>query len=387
MSDNVTQLSGPEKKGLVRRIVLFSLIAVLVLTAVILIVFRDRLNLDAARRFVRYLNVSEADREGRFVYDDNNTNRYSSFAEGLAVASSTGVSIFDHTGSELDSVQVQMSVPTLETAESYALAYDAGGYELRALSQSQGLIVSLTVERPILDAALCADGSFCYLTSQSGYKSVLCVYNTEHSLSFRWLSSSLFLTRCAISPRAQYAAAASLGQQDGMFESSIQIFRTTQDQIQNTISFGNELIYDLAFVRGDLLMAVGEKHVRFYALDGSLKGEYDYSDAYLKDFQISGSGFLTLVLNMYRAGNSYRIVTVGYDGTQLGELSLPEQILDICASGKYLSVLTSRQLTIYDSALREYASGRNTNGASSAVVCADGTAIFLSGGKGTRFIP
>ncbi len=387
MSDNVTRFFGGGKRGTVRRIVLFVLLLAVVLTALVLIVFRDRINLDAARRYIRYLNVSEADREGRFVYDDNNSNRYSALAEGLVVASNAGVSAFDRNGSELVSLQLQMSVPTLEVADVYALAYDAGGHELRQISQSQGAVLSITTERPILDAAVAADGSACYLTSQSGYKSVLCVYNTEHSLAFRWFSSSMFLMRCAVSPKAQYAAAVSLGQSDGMFESGIQIFRTTQEEIQQSILFGNELIYDLAFVRSDLLMAVGEKHVRFYALDGTLKGEYSYADAYLKDFTISGSGFLTLVLNMYRAGNSYKLVTVGYDGAVLGEQDISEQILDICSAGRYVSILTSRRLTIYDSALREYAAARNETGASSAVVCADGTAIFLSGGKGTRLIP
>lgn len=76
MSDNVSQLHAQKHPGLGKRIAVFALLLVLVTGGVAAYVFRDRLNLDALQRYVRYLNVSEDSKTGRFVYDESNSNRY-----------------------------------------------------------------------------------------------------------------------------------------------------------------------------------------------------------------------------------------------------------------------------------------------------------------------
>ena len=104
-------------------------------------------------------------------------------------------------------------------------------------------------------------------------------------------------------------------------------------------------------------------------------------------YTTDGSGCLTLVMNLYQAGNRYTVLTVGYDGAELGRLSSGEQILDISAAGKYLAILTSSSLSIYDQTLREYDVSDNTAGAASVVMRADGSAILLANGHGTLYVP
>ena len=61
--------------------------------------------------------------------------------------------------------------------------------------------------------------------------------------------------------------------------------------------------------------------------------------------------------------------------------------LNISASGKYLALLTSGALSIYDQNLTEYDVSDNTTGASSAVMREDGSAILLANGHGTLYVP
>ena len=95
---------------------------------------------------------------------------------------------------------------------------------------------------------------------------------------------------------------------------------------------------------------------------------YVYNSPLLKDFTTDGSGFLPLAVNLYKAGTRYTVTPVGQDGSELGRLSANEQLLDLSAAGKYLAVLTSSTLSIYDQNLKEYDVSDNTTGASSVVM-------------------
>ena len=336
---------------------------------------------------MRYLNVSDDSKSGRFLYDESNSNQYAGLSGGLAVASATGLSLYDKDGTETASIQAAMSVPVLKTGNTVALAYDAGGTVLEAASQKKGSVLHVASQRAILDADIAADDSICYLSSEPGYKSVLYVYNSQQSLIYRWLSASQYFMRCAVASGSKYAAAAVLGQQDGMFESSVVLFRTDAEEIACTIPIGTAMISDLHFVSDSTLCVLAEDALSFYDLDGNLLGSFSYGESYLKDYTTDGSGCLTLVMNLYQAGNRYTVLTVGYDGAELGRLSSGEQILDISAAGKYLAILTSSSLSIYDQTLQEYDVSDNTAGAASVVMRADGSAILLANGHGTLYVP
>ena len=204
MSDNVSQLHAPQKKGLVKKILIFVLLAVLIAGGVAAYVFRDELNLDALQRYVRYLNVSDDSKTGRFTYDESNSNQYAGLSGGLAVASATGLSLYDKDGVETAAIQASMSVPVLKTGGELALAYDTGGNTLVAASQKKGQVLQVASQRPILDADIAADDSLCYLSSESGYRAVLYVYNSSQELIYRWLSSSQFFLRCTVSGGALF---------------------------------------------------------------------------------------------------------------------------------------------------------------------------------------
>ena len=78
MSDNISQLHPQKHPGLGKRIAVFAVLLVFVTGGVAAYVFRDRLNLDALQRYVRYLNVSDDSKSGRFLYDESNSNQYRS---------------------------------------------------------------------------------------------------------------------------------------------------------------------------------------------------------------------------------------------------------------------------------------------------------------------
>lgn len=387
MSDNVSKLHFPQPKKLLGRILLFIGIAVFVLAIVAIIVFRDRLNFDAVGRYLKYLNVTDADQTGSFSYDAHNSNRYAGLDNGLCVASASGVSVFSGSGKLLAEHQMPMNAPCIQTGKKTALCYDVGGESLCCFSENGEVYLQLESPRPILDADISRDGSCCFSTSESGYKSVLYVYHSDGSLGYRWLSASHYLPLCSVSDDAKYLAALKMTQQDGSYESRALIFDTAKEQPIAEFSLGDSLVYDLRLQEDDSLLVLDEKGVSRYRLNGSKLSEYACDDAVLKDYDDGGSGFLTLLLNMNKAGNRNTLVSVADDGTELGTLNAEEEILDFSVCGRYISVLTASGLTIYDSNLKVYAEKNETVLGSSAVQRSDGTVIVLGSDSGSVYVP
>ena len=387
MSDNVSKLNTKRPGSMAKRVAAFALLAVLVCALVALYVFRDSLNLDAVRRFVRYLDVKNQDASERITFDAHSANQYADLHGALAIASVSGLRVYSDKGDEQATVLASLAAPQIDCGGKYAMAYDAGGYGLVAAHASKGEVLNISTTEPIFDADIASDGSICYVSTESGYKTVAYVYNERQQMIYRWLSSSQFLPLCTVNSGAKTLACVSLGQSGGIYESSVVLLKTDSDQIEKTVSLGNELIYDLEFTDNDTLCAVGENSISYLTSSGERMGKYDYDDAYLKDFSFGGSGFLTLTLNMYKAGNRYRVVTVGTDGEEIGSLSTDAQILDVSAAGTYVAVLTAKNLTIYNAALELYAEQENTGSATNVVMRDDGSAILLGSGQGTLFVP
>ena len=387
MSDNVSKLNTKRPGSVAKRVAAFALLAVLVCALVALYVFRDSLNLDAVRRFVRYLDVKNQNASERITFDAHSANQYADLHGALAIASVSGLRVYSDKGDEQATVLASLAAPQIDCGGKYAMAYDAGGYGLVAAHASKGEVLNISTTEPIFDADIASDGSICYVSTESGYKTVAYVYNERQQMIYRWLSSSQFLPLCTVNSGAKTLACVSLGQSGGIYESSVVLLKTDSDQIEKTVSLGNELIYDLEFTDNDTLCAVGENSISYLTSSGERMGKYDYDDAYLKDFSFGGSGFLTLTLNMYKAGNRYRVVTVGTDGEEIGSLSTDAQILDVSAAGAYVAVLTAKNLTIYNAALELYAEQENTGSATNVVMRDDGSAILLGSGQGTLFVP
>lgn len=373
--------------SLFKRVLLFAGILLLVCLLVVLFVFRDSLNIDGVCRWFKYMNVKEDGTYGSYSFDSHSSNAYGSLQDGLAVASVGGLRVFDAYGNELGASQAQISLPVLDTSERYAMLYDAGGSALLVMDDAGSEVLRLTEEKSVLDADLASDGSLCYSSAVSGYKSVLTVYDDRQQLVYRWLSSSVYMPVCSVSVDAEYLAAVGLGQKDGAFLSTLYLFRTDSEQISATVSLGGQLIYELQILEDGTVCAIGEQSAVFASLDGTVLGEYVFEDVFLKDYDAGGDGFLTLSVNMYKAGNRYSLLTVDHTGAELASLYIGQEILDISSCGKYIAVLTGSELSVYDRHFQLYYETTDIGTASAVTMRDDGSVILTGGGQGTLYIP
>lgn len=386
-NENNPEVKETGSRTIRKRIAVFAILIAVVCVVVVLFAFRDDLNMDVMRRYVRYLGTSHSEQGGRLTFDGHSSNQYGDYQDAIAVASISGLSFYSLNGEEPFLFQQQMTSPALRVGSETALAFDAGGYALEAAGMRRGSVLSVTAPKPILDADISSDDCICFSTQENGYKSVLNVYNARGSRIYRWLSSSRFLPLCSVSTEARYLAAISMEQKEGMYQSSLCIFKTDSEELQQDIALGNELVYDVEFLDDGTICVVMETGIVWVNTDGSLVGRYRLENAYLKDFDLNGDGFLTLTVNMYKAGSRNSIITVAPDGTECGNTYVGEEILDVSAGGKYVAVLTTNALCIYNDKMELYAQTEDVEAITGIVVRADGSAFLLGEGTGRIFIP
>jgi len=389
MSDNtfnVTKLSFTRPRRL-WRVLLLCLAVAVVATALVLFLFSDELDLDSAFRRLRYGAPEKRAGYGSFTFEPHATNCYALFDGGIAIAFSSGLEIRGENGAVTHSVATIMEEPAVKAAKELLLHYSVGGSELSLIHAESGEVLKLSSEGGFYDADLSSGGTLCTAAAESGYKTVLRVYDEDQKEVYRWFSASRFMPLCAVSPDGKRAAAVSVGQSEGSFESVLHLFSTREEEPVADVSLGSDLVYDLRYTDDGTLCAVTESALLWFNDEGEQTGRCDILSGYLSDFDLSGDKFSLLRLNMFQTGEQCAVAAVNDKGEELGSVYYAEPVLDISANGKYAAVLTARKLTVYRRDLSVYAECANETGASAVLLRPDGTAFLLTDSTSSLFIP
>ena len=371
------------------RLLAFLVTLALLLGAVAAVVYRDRLNFDSIRRWFVYRSLEKSDsgQTESFQYDSAGKGGYSQVGDDLLVWSTAGVRLYSSGGVEYLNESLTLNRPVADTCGSAALIYDAGGNVLHTYEdRSTSFVLNTEQGHEILSARMGPGGSFAVTTRESGYKGVVTVYSSGGHPVVGIRISTRFVTDGLLSDDGKTVAVLTVGQNEDVFESGLDLYALDGDVPFASYSLGNNAILDLR-ADGSAFWALGESSLSVARADGSAAVHYDYAGRYLKDYALDGDGFSALLLGKYRAGSGAALVTVGADGQELASLDLEDQVLDLDASGRYVAVLTAAGLTLYTKDLQLYDALENTMGARSVVLRSDGTAFLVGGETARLYIP
>lgn len=387
MSEKRTDKSKEEKRRPVRSFLSFAALLAAVLLVVLFAAYRDGTGFDILRRYLHYGRPEQVGGEAVYHYDASSKNRFALLGDHLVVLSDTSLRLFDGAGEEVWSAQVTMASPALATGGGRAVAYDVGGTALYVLDQA-GPVLALTAdeEEPYLSATLNKNGELAVTAQARGYKGSVRTFEQSPDPAFVFKSSRRFVLDGYV--LGNDLAVVTLGQENGVFVSSVGLYDLSRDAKEPAAS------YD---VSGGLVASIGEKDGRiatvsdtaltFASSNGEITGSYSYKGAYLRAYDLGGTGFSTLLLNRYRSGSVGRLVTVGRDGEKLASLDVREEVLSLSASGRYLAVLYADRLAVYNQDLQLYATLQGTGGVREALMRPDGTVLLVSASSASLFLP
>lgn len=370
------------------------LIATLVVLAVflalvIMVAFRDRLNIDSIKRYFTYLSLTRSDsgQAEAFAYDGDLNDTFAVLDGDLLVCSHNAISLYSGSGTQYINQSVSMTNPVVNTNGSLAVVYDAGGSSLYILGQ-RSLVWSTDELEPILSARLNRSGQLTVATQASGYRGTVTVYDASYSPVMSISLSSAFVMDAALSDNGHTLATLTVGQSGGAFDTGLSLYTMTYSngtyQPDASCSLGRGVVLDMRNT-SSAVWTLSDQGLAITNHEGQTVSA-DWSDRYLRRYTLSGDGFALALLGRYRAGSQTELWVVNQQG-QRQTLQLNEQVMSIAAAGRYLAVLTGDRLDIYTDQLELYSTLKGTRGARTVLLMPDGSAILVSADNAGFYIP
>ena len=371
----------PQRKR-VRRLLLAT---VLVLAAVAAFVLLDRTAFDGLRRGIAYMQA-EKDENGcarLYQYSDDGTGCYADLDGSLLVASGKEITLLDDKGNAVYHTALQAGQVTVTAKDGFAVVYEIGGKSLYLLD-NKGLIKEMTMEGEIFSAEMGRGGKFAVTLKKTGYKTAVAVYNGKGEPLYAFNSAQKYLMTAAVSENGKYMAAAAMGQDSGSFTSSLQIYKLTSDAMHADAALAGG-VYELGTVDGRFCAAT-DKALCFVKTDGTVS-TYDYQGANLARCSINGGKFAAVLLENYSSGGLTHLATVNASGEEIAALTVDSEVLDLSAAGRYLAVLYSSRLVIYDRNLRQCAALEDVSFARRVLMRSDGSAVLAGTNSASLYLP
>ncbi len=373
---------------LVRLIATLMVLAVGV-SLVVLVAFRDQLNLDSVKRWFHYRSLTRSDsgQAESFHYDGDLNCIFAALDGDLLVCSQNTISLYSGSGTRYINQQVSMEHPVVTSNGSLAVVYDAGGSSLYILGQ-RSLVWSAEDLEGILSARLNKNGQLTVVTQAGSYRGKVTVYNASYEPVMSINLTSAFVMDAALSDNGHTLATLTVGQRDGVFATGLELYAMNYAsgsyQSDVSASLGGGVALDLRHTAG-AVWVLSDRGLTISDHDGNTVTA-DWPDKYLRRYTLSGDGFAAALLGKYRAGSQTELLVVDQDGTRRS-LPLNEQVMSISAAGRYVAVLTGDRLDIYTQELELYSSLRGTKGARIVLLMPDGSAILISAESAGFYIP
>ena len=364
-----------------------TLIVLVVLGAVAAAVLWDANSFDGLRRSIIYARA-EKDETGcakLYYYENDATSRFAAIDGSLVTVAANQVRLLDERSQVLYQNSVRFLHPDLVSGGGVAVAYDIGGTALYALD-SKGLRWQQETEGELLAVTVNPHGYVTAVYNKSGAKAAVTVWDSNGAAVFTVQSAQRFVMTAALGQDDRTLAAVTMGQEDGKFQSFLVLYHTDSDKMVATTPVDGGVAYALETLQREFC-AVTEQGLYLLDSGGELKASYSYGGQFLRRCVVGDGGWAALLLSRYKSGGYASLITVDGDGNELGGCDIDGEVLDISTAGRYVAVLFSDRLTIYDKYLTEVATLPDVSEVRAVLMRADGSAVLAGASGASLYLP
>lgn len=363
----------------------------LVLLAMVLVIYRDTLNVDAFKRWLAYRNMETGvtGEAAPFSHAGGDKLSIAYLDSSIVTASAAGAHYYGLDGEQLAEEVRSLENPVLTASPTTAVVYDAGNQTLFAFRRGEEYF-QLTLEgsADLLSARPNEGGWLAVTAQQSGYKGAVTVYDRKGEPVIQISLSSTFAVDAAVSPDGRTVAVVTIGQTGGAFFSRLLLYQVNQKEPFAQVDLGSLTVLDMDFDEG-VVWLVGEDRLLTVSLnpEGETVQTYYISPNYLKGCSLGGDGFAFLLVGRYRSGGATQALRIDSAAQVTQSLPLTGQVLDYAAAGDTCALLTGSQLSLYNAGLEFFAGVENTQAARRVALSINGSAVLANDQLAWLYIP
>ena len=363
------------------------LTVVVVLGVVAAALLWDANSFDGLRRSVIYARA-EKDETGcarLYYYENDATSRFAALGGSLVTVAANQVRVLDERSQVLYQNSVRFLHPDLVSGGDVAVAYDIGGTALYALD-SKGLRWQQETEGELISVTVNPHGYVTAAYNRSGAKAAVTVWDGKGEPVFTYNSAQRFVMTAALGRDDRTLATVTMGQEDGKFQSFLVLYHTDSDKEIASTPVDGGVAYALETMQREFC-AVTEQGLYLLDTGGKLKSSYSYGGQFLRRCAVGDGGWAALLLSRYKSGGYASLITVDNDGNELGGCDIDGEVLDMSTAGRYVAVLFSDRLTIYDKYLTEVATLPDVSEARAVLMRDDGSAVLAGASGASLYLP
>ena len=364
-----------------------TLAVVVVLGIVAAAVLWDANSFDGLRRSIIYARA-EKDETGcarLYYYENDATSRFAALDGSLVTVAANQIRVLDERSQVLYQTGVRFLHPDLVSGGGVAVAYDIGGTAMYAVD-SKGLRWQRELEGDLIAVTVNPHGYVTATYNKSVAKAAVTVWDSEGSEKFTFNSAQRFVMTAALSRDDRTLAAVTMGQEDGKFQSFLVLYHINSEKEVAAAPVAGGVAYALESMQKEFC-AVTEQGLYLLDDSGELRASYSYGGQFLRRCVVGDGDWAALLLSRYKSGGYASLITVDDGGNELGGCDVDGEVLDISSAGRYLAVLFSDRLTIYDKYLTEVATLPDVSEARAVLMRSDGSAVLAGASGASLYLP
>lgn len=388
---NTPALKRLKKPNPLLRLLALLATAALLLGAMILVIYRDTINMNTFKHWLDYqrMDTGATGESAPFSHAGGDKLSIAYLNSGVVTASAAGAHYYGLDGQQLAEEVRSLENPVLTASLSTAVVYDAGNQSLFAFRDGEkNFSLSLEGGADLLSARPNDGGWLAVTAQQSGYKGAVTVYDRRGEPVIQISLSSTFAVDAAISPDGRTVAVITIGQENGTFFSRLLLYSVDKTEPFAQLDLGGMTVLDMDFDLG-VVWLVGEDRLLTVSLtpEGETVQTCFFSPSYLKGCSLGGDGFAFLLMGRYRSGSADQALLVDSSAQVVQSIALTGQVLDYAAAGEYCALLTGSQLSVYNTSLEFVAGVENSRAARRVDLNTNGSALLANDQQAWLYIP
>ena len=335
---------------------------------------------NAVSKFFASIFSSESIEEEKFSFEAYSDNVFEEMNGGMIVASKSEFQLFDSSGKLVSNGTMAFGQPAISVGKDSAVIWNQGGSEAMIIN-SENKVTTLDGKSAIISASM-NDGGYCAISSEeSGYKGLVTVYDKSSKAIYKWYSGSGYLMDAAIAPSNTGMAALTVNENG----SRAVAYSLGSEEEQGSCEIEDEICFDIDYIAENRICAVSADKAVFVNGKCEYNSEYSFEGMYLRDYSLSGSGFAVFVLGRYSTGGSGSVVSVDSNGNTIGSVEINSDVKSLSVRGKYLAIVYSDRVVLYNSSLEELGVIEDAAGVERALACANGKLLAISGYRADEY--